>query len=311
MSTTTKLSKDLDGASVDQSLYHNMIGSLLYLTASRPDIAFSVGVCARYQANPKESHLTAVKRVIINSWTQQPQQQLDAARLLDGESSTLQQISVEVLFAGVDWGGVRRNRLGWGLVYLGFVCRNRLGFCSTQQQIDWGSLEIGVAGVGVGGRWGSLEIGIEKKTKLLYRPLAFTATSPNFKPLFNASSASHPSLLNQTVVSSYPPLPYLSLIQVRHRTKKEKREKTKKFKPWTPVKSKMKKTKMKCYSSYKGRFRVLNDGTIRRWKEGKRHNAHLKSKAAKQAQLLWLSPFFEFADQIQKNIILQQEPHNQ
>ncbi|XP_039119056.1 secreted RxLR effector protein 161-like [Dioscorea cayenensis subsp. rotundata] len=41
-----------------------MIGSLLYLTASRPDISFSVGVCARYQATPKESHLTAVKRII-------------------------------------------------------------------------------------------------------------------------------------------------------------------------------------------------------------------------------------------------------
>ncbi|KAF7148812.1 hypothetical protein RHSIM_Rhsim03G0246900 [Rhododendron simsii] len=38
--------------------------SLLYLTASRPDIAFSVGVCARYQASPKESHLSAVKRII-------------------------------------------------------------------------------------------------------------------------------------------------------------------------------------------------------------------------------------------------------
>ncbi|KAG5562829.1 hypothetical protein RHGRI_005526 [Rhododendron griersonianum] len=64
MSTTTKLSKDVDGVSIDQTLYRSMIGSLLYLTASRPDIAFSVGVCARYQANPKESHLTAVKRVI-------------------------------------------------------------------------------------------------------------------------------------------------------------------------------------------------------------------------------------------------------
>ncbi|CAL2233202.1 unnamed protein product [Prunus armeniaca] len=41
-----------------------MIGSLLYLTASRPDISFSVGVCARFQANPKESHLNAVKRII-------------------------------------------------------------------------------------------------------------------------------------------------------------------------------------------------------------------------------------------------------
>ncbi|KAH7863454.1 hypothetical protein Vadar_017694 [Vaccinium darrowii] len=91
--------------------------------------------------------------------------EFDAARLLDGESSTLQQISVGVLFAGVDWGGVRRNRLGWGLVYLGFVRRNRLGFCSTKQQIDWGSLEIGVASVGVSRRWGSLEIGIEEKMK--------------------------------------------------------------------------------------------------------------------------------------------------
>jgi len=41
-----------------------MIGSLLYLTASRPDIAFSVGLCARFQANPKESHLTAVKIIL-------------------------------------------------------------------------------------------------------------------------------------------------------------------------------------------------------------------------------------------------------
>jgi len=41
-----------------------LVGSLLYLTASRPDIAFSVGICARYQANPKEVHLKAVKRII-------------------------------------------------------------------------------------------------------------------------------------------------------------------------------------------------------------------------------------------------------
>ena len=46
------------------TLYRSIIGSLLYLTASKPDIAFSVGVCGRYQAAPKESHLTAVKRII-------------------------------------------------------------------------------------------------------------------------------------------------------------------------------------------------------------------------------------------------------
>ncbi|KAB2612682.1 hypothetical protein D8674_034998 [Pyrus ussuriensis x Pyrus communis] len=64
MATTTKLHKDPNGKSVDQTLYRSMIGSLLYLTASRPDISFSVGACARYQADPKESHLETVKRII-------------------------------------------------------------------------------------------------------------------------------------------------------------------------------------------------------------------------------------------------------
>ncbi|XP_057459238.1 secreted RxLR effector protein 161-like [Actinidia eriantha] len=64
MSTSLKLSKDTSGKDVDQTLYRSMIGSLLYLTASRPDIAFSVSICARFQACPKESHLFAVKRLI-------------------------------------------------------------------------------------------------------------------------------------------------------------------------------------------------------------------------------------------------------
>ena len=41
-----------------------MIGSLLYLTTSRPDIMFSVCMCARFQANPKETHVIAVKRIL-------------------------------------------------------------------------------------------------------------------------------------------------------------------------------------------------------------------------------------------------------
>jgi hypothetical protein len=41
-----------------------MIGSLLYLTASRPDIMFSVYMCARFQSNPKKAHLRAVKRIL-------------------------------------------------------------------------------------------------------------------------------------------------------------------------------------------------------------------------------------------------------
>ena len=52
------------GKDRNPSLYRSMIGRLLYLTASRPDISYSVGMCARYQANPKESHMAALKRII-------------------------------------------------------------------------------------------------------------------------------------------------------------------------------------------------------------------------------------------------------
>ena len=64
MGTNTELTIDDSGSSVDPSLYRSMIGSLLYLTASGLNIYFSVGVCVRYQANPKESHLAAVKQII-------------------------------------------------------------------------------------------------------------------------------------------------------------------------------------------------------------------------------------------------------
>ena len=64
MSPNVKLTMDLLGKNVDSSLYRSMIGSLFYLTTSKPDISYSVGVCARYQANPKESHMTALKRII-------------------------------------------------------------------------------------------------------------------------------------------------------------------------------------------------------------------------------------------------------
>jgi len=69
--THLKLSKDENGVAVDQSLYRSMIGSLLYLTTRRPDITFIVGVCERYQAEPKMSHLIQVKRILkyINGTT--------------------------------------------------------------------------------------------------------------------------------------------------------------------------------------------------------------------------------------------------
>ncbi|KAJ9544631.1 hypothetical protein OSB04_024338 [Centaurea solstitialis] len=59
-----QLNTDSSGKPVDQMTYRAIIGSLLYITASRPDIVFSMGVCARFQCNPRESHLSAVKRIL-------------------------------------------------------------------------------------------------------------------------------------------------------------------------------------------------------------------------------------------------------
>ncbi|GKD24491.1 hypothetical protein Tco_1230705 [Tanacetum coccineum] len=63
METQKPLLKDEDGKEVDVNMYRLMIGSLMYLTSSRPDIMFPVCACARYQVNPKVSHLHAVKRI--------------------------------------------------------------------------------------------------------------------------------------------------------------------------------------------------------------------------------------------------------
>jgi hypothetical protein len=64
MPTNGHLDLNEEGKSVDQKVYHSMIGSLLYLCASRPAIMLSVCMCARFQANPKECHLMAVKRIL-------------------------------------------------------------------------------------------------------------------------------------------------------------------------------------------------------------------------------------------------------
>ncbi|WVZ76885.1 hypothetical protein U9M48_024807 [Paspalum notatum var. saurae] len=63
MSTNTTLDAYEDGKAVDQKEFRGMIGSLLYLTATRPDIQFAVCFCARYQTSPRTSHRQAVKRI--------------------------------------------------------------------------------------------------------------------------------------------------------------------------------------------------------------------------------------------------------
>ncbi|GKC33006.1 retrovirus-related pol polyprotein from transposon TNT 1-94 [Tanacetum coccineum] len=60
---TERLDADLQGTPTDQTTYRRMIGGLMYLTASRPDIAYATFVCARYQARPTVKHLKEVKRI--------------------------------------------------------------------------------------------------------------------------------------------------------------------------------------------------------------------------------------------------------
>ncbi|GKC69344.1 putative ribonuclease H-like domain-containing protein [Tanacetum coccineum] len=64
--TEKPLLKDSDGDDVDVHIYRSMIGSLMYLTSSRPDIMFAVCACARFQVTPKVSHSHAVKSIIID-----------------------------------------------------------------------------------------------------------------------------------------------------------------------------------------------------------------------------------------------------
>ena len=61
MSNTYKLDNNEEGKHIDHKLYREMIGSLLYLTASRPDILFSVCMCARFQSDPRENHYLVTK----------------------------------------------------------------------------------------------------------------------------------------------------------------------------------------------------------------------------------------------------------
>jgi hypothetical protein len=64
MGTDEHLDLNKGGKSVDQKAYWSMIGSLLYLCASRPDIMLSACMCARFQSDPNECHLVAVKRIL-------------------------------------------------------------------------------------------------------------------------------------------------------------------------------------------------------------------------------------------------------
>ena len=100
MSPTCKLDKDEDGINIDQKLYQDIIGSLLYLTTSRPDILFSICVCARFQSTPKESHMLAAKRIIRYL------KENSNLGLWDSKNSLLNLVE----FSDVDYGGCKIDR---------------------------------------------------------------------------------------------------------------------------------------------------------------------------------------------------------
>ncbi|XP_031127659.1 secreted RxLR effector protein 161-like [Ipomoea triloba] len=115
LSTIVKLSKDTVSKQVDGKLYRSMIGSLLYLTSSRRDIRFSVGLCARFQADPKETHINAVKRII---------------KYVKGTTNHVlwysRDTGSELLgYSDVDWAGnvKDRKKYFWGL----FLHKQKLG----------------------------------------------------------------------------------------------------------------------------------------------------------------------------------------
>ncbi|XP_059638781.1 secreted RxLR effector protein 161-like [Cornus florida] len=122
MNTSSKLDRDSDPKKVNHFLYRSMIGSLLYLAATRPDISFSVGVYAKYQADPREQHILAVKRIIryVNST-------LNCGLRYSSESNS------EIAgYTDADWVGNNDDRksTSGGCFYIG---TNLVSWCSKKQ----------------------------------------------------------------------------------------------------------------------------------------------------------------------------------
>jgi hypothetical protein len=122
MGTNGHLDIDTGGKSVDQKVYRSMIGSLLYLCASRLDIMLSVCMCARFQTNPKEVHLRAVKR-IMRYLVYTPN-----FGLWYPKGSTFDLIG----YSDVDWAGCKIDRKSTSGTYQ-FLGRSLVSWASKEQ----------------------------------------------------------------------------------------------------------------------------------------------------------------------------------
>jgi hypothetical protein len=133
MGTNGHLDIDTRGKSIDQKVYRSMIGSLLCLCASRPDIMLSVCMCARFQADPKEVHLRAMKR-IMRYLVYTPKFGL---WYLKGSTFDL------IGYSDADWAGCKINRkstsgtcqfLGRSLVSWASKKQNSVALCTVEAE---------------------------------------------------------------------------------------------------------------------------------------------------------------------------------
>ncbi|GJU92069.1 putative ribonuclease H-like domain-containing protein [Tanacetum coccineum] len=129
------LGKDEEGEDVDVHLYRSMIGCLMYLTASRPDIMFAVCLCARFQVTPKVSHMHAVKR-IFRYLKHQPKLGLWYPK---DSPFHLEAFSVGPMLGNKSWIDINNRRmqyLGGRLVSLAIARNKRLWlYQSTEQKM--------------------------------------------------------------------------------------------------------------------------------------------------------------------------------
>ncbi|XP_028108513.1 uncharacterized protein LOC114307324 [Camellia sinensis] len=127
MSTTLHLFKDSSCTDIDPTLYRSMIESLLCLTASQPNIVFSVVVCAHYQAYPKESHLLAVKCIV----------KYVSGTLGYGIWFSTDTTADITGFSNADWAGCADDRIGrahpggvftLGIIWLPSIAKSKMSF---------------------------------------------------------------------------------------------------------------------------------------------------------------------------------------
>ncbi|GJV54434.1 retrovirus-related pol polyprotein from transposon TNT 1-94, partial [Tanacetum coccineum] len=112
---TERLDADLQGTPTDQTTYRRMIGGLMYLTASRLDIAFATFVCARYQARPTVKHLKEdVKRIAISRWKAH-ELEFEETRLYCESTAEAEYVSLSACCAQVIW--MRTQLLDYGYKY--------------------------------------------------------------------------------------------------------------------------------------------------------------------------------------------------